>query len=291
MRSEIDYKKSQVIYCSIIIPHYSQALSLRKCLTALENQDTLRLIEVIVVDNGSPNFNLEAWSKDYPKVIWLKNNVQKNPYTSRNIAAARAKGVYFAFMDAKCQPQASCLSELFAICGEKDSIVAGQYRLNYQSDALRDKVYGMLYLNNEKNILKGYGVTSGNLIVHRKIFNAVGPFRDSAISGNDIEWSLRALNFGFTIAYAPKAIIDYPAQSWNALSSSIKKYAAGVALIDQKKKTMINAFLPLRLSTFTSHLTNRNLRNMSIWDKSALWVLTWIMKIKYALALVRSRKS
>lgn len=278
------------IDCSIIIPHYNQAYFLQKCLKALPQQDFQGNTEVIVIDNGSADFNIQKWQKDHPKVLWLRNNEKKNPYTSRNLGAKHAKGKYLAFIDAKCYPTSSWLRNMITMRNEEHPIIAGRYKLYYNSDALKDKVYGMLYLNNEKNVRKGYGITTGNLLVDRKYFQNVGPFNDELNSGNDIEWSLRALKFGHKIEYAQEAIISYPAQSWEELTKSVNKYAHGVARIDRKGKWAIGSFLPLRRSTFNDHLTHRSLNHLSACDRAMLFILIWLMKVKFAVALSKSRK-
>ena len=206
------------------------------------------------------------------------------------MGAIRAKGEYLVFIDAKCQPESSWLRKMTAIADPKHPVVVGHYKLDYQSDLLKDKVYGMLYLNNDKNVSKGYGVTAGNLLVGRKVFQGIGPFKDKTKSGNDIEWSLRVLKSGFKIKYAAEAIINYPAQNWNELSQSVKKYAKGVAALNDSNLLSLRSFLPIRSSTFTDHLNHRSLQNLSIADKLELWRLTWIMKVKFAIALANSRK-
>ncbi len=257
---------------------------------ALYKQDIEEQVEIIVIDNGSADFNIEKWKDDHPNVLWELNDLKRNPYTSRNMGAIRAKGEYLVFIDAKCQPQGSWLRKMIASADPKHPVVAGHYKLHYQSDVLKDKVYGMLYLNNDKNVRKGYGVTAGNLLVDRKFFQDVGPFKDEKNSGNDIEWSLRALKSGYKIGYASEAIINYPAQTWIELSHSVKKYAKGVAALNESKQPSMRSFLPMRSSTFTNHLTHRALQNLSISDKLKLWRLTWIMKVKFAIELAKSRE-
>ena len=252
-------------------------------------QDIDAQTEIIVIDNKSPGFDIEDWRKNHPKVVWLTNDLKKNPYTSRNIGAEEAIGKYLAFIDTKCEPQAEWLRQMSAACDTKHPIVAGHYNLHYEGDAIRDKVYGMLYLNTEKNVRKDYGVTAGNLLFCRETYNAIGAFGDSSNSGNDIEWSRRALLMGHKIAYASNAIVDYPAQSWVELNESVKKYARGVAAIDGKQSWSISHFLPLRYATFMDHLRHRKLQNLGIWDRLGLWLLTWQMKIKYGVALFKSR--
>jgi len=261
---------------------------LEKCLAALYTQDVDTLVEIIVVDNDTPEFTIEDWENRHPKVSWYRNTKKRNPYTSRNIGISKARGRFLAFIDVKCAPEPVWLRKMISAFDSDHLIIAGHYKLDYKSDAIQDKVYGMLYLNTEKNVRKRYGVTAGNLLVERSVFDKIGDFQDSVISGNDIVWSLKALNSGIKIRYEPEAIIIYPAQTWAELKVSVQKYASGVAHISPSPRPGLAAFLPLRYSTFVAHLHHRSLENLSIWRKLQLWLYTWVMKAKYSLALYKS---
>ena len=61
---------------SIIVPVYNTSLYLRECLNSIKNQ-TLKDIEVIVVDDGSTEFVIFVDSDD-----WLENDMCENLYQS-----------------------------------------------------------------------------------------------------------------------------------------------------------------------------------------------------------------
>ncbi len=246
--------------------------------------------EIIIVDNETPRLQDSYWSAMSPNIVLIKNSTNKNPYTSRNIGIQHAQGRWIALLDAKCKLSPDWLSHMIQCAGDSEYLVVGKFELEYASEHLRDMVYGILYLNNQKNVSRNYGVTVSNILVHRSVFDVIGVFDENTNSGNDITWSRRALKNGYRISYSPSAIVTYPAQSWTLLSTRIKKYAMGT--IAQKEVSVaFYSFLPMRISNFRQALAYRNLGYLSWHKKTLLWLYVWNMKIKYAMNLVKSGSS
>lgn len=169
---------------------------------------------------------------------------------------------------------------------KKCDLLAGHYNVFSNSDLLKDQVYGLLYLNNGKNVSKKYGVTAGNLFVSASVFENIGSFEDQINTGNDIKWTKRALKAGYEIHYCENATINYPGQSYNQLVQSVRKYSLGIIQNQstrfEKIGTIIRYALPMRPSTFTEALKHRELQDLPIIDKVYLWWIIW--KIKAHLA-------
>ena len=279
------------IKCSIVIPHYDQVNHLEGCLNAIQTLDADITFEVVIIDNGTKSTAYQLLKNKFPHFNFIEQLESRNPYTSRNKGIAVSKGDYIAFLDAKCRPREDWLKHLLQFEKTSSEIRAGSYILNYPSDHLKDKVYGILYLNTERNVKNNYGVTAGNLVVHKNAFKKVGLFKDDTISGNDIEWSRRALRMGYAIDYVKEAEVDYPSQSWSILSDKIRKYAEGVKDynddIDQpdiRQLIVLRYFLPLRWSTMQEGIRHRQLDHLSHLQRVHLWLLSWMMKIKFARA-------
>ena len=262
-------------------------------MSALFNQETDYKFEVIVVDGNSDD--VDSIKEKYKDVIWLSSSV-RNPYTSRNLGILRAAGKVLAFIDAKCTPCISWVDTgISSLLEEDKKILAGHYEVKPQSSELKDLLYGLLYLNNEKNVRYNYGVTTGNLWVHKSAFDLVGLFCEEHISGNDIAWSRKAMSLDYEIVFKKEAAVDYPGQSYDQLCHSIPKYMSGIAhqhhiKLSKTERTVyfIKNLLPLRLKTFTELITYRQLNNISTIDKCYLWLLAWLMKMKMAKAYLVS---
>lgn len=258
-----------------------------KCLQAVHAQDTDKSIEVLVIDNETPDIKPHQFTSQYPKLKWLSNHV-KNPYDSRNKGVAEAKGKYLAFIDTKCVPRSSWISNgLKVLESDKNIIVVGRYNVIPFSEKLKDKLYGLLYLNNQKNVQKSYGVTFGNLFLKKSDFIRLGNFDTTHISGNDIKWTRNAISQGMEIKYVPEAIVDYHGQSYEELKGSIGKYISGITHQEEMQQISFlrrcikgSKFLfPMRKSTFVTALKYRDLADISTMDKYYLYVKIWRLKL------------
>ena len=90
-----------MIKLSIIIPVYNVYDYIEQCLKSVVNQ-TLKEIEVIVVNDGSPDNSqeiIDKYQKKYPKLIksFIKENGGQG--TARNLGLEHAKGKYVSFID------------------------------------------------------------------------------------------------------------------------------------------------------------------------------------------------
>lgn len=203
-----------------------------------------------------------------------------------------AKGKLLAFLDAKCQPTPNWLhSGLEKLSYSDNTIVAGKYEVTPFSSKLIDLIYGLLYLNNLKNVQRKYGVTTGNLFVHKSMFDRNGYFLTDNVSGNDIEWTERAIKSkGYNIIYEPKAEVNYPGQSYKELMNSVPKYANGIVNFNKTRRRslighLVNVtkyLLPMRISNFNQALKYRRLTYLPIRDKLFVWLKVWAVKLKIA---------
>ena len=231
---------------------------------------------------------MEEIKQRFAQVNWIFSDLL-NPYKSRNIGITKAEGSVLAFLDAKCRPSQHWLqSAMDRLIPGEVMILAGAYNVLPPSKKLKDQVYGLLYLNNYKNVEKRYGVTTGNLFVPKTVFDQIGNFNEGGISGSDIEWSRRALNHDYGIIYASDVCVEYSGQSFEELSKSIKKYMGGVAAQTTSFLShclsIVRYFLPMRPDNFKEALYYRQLHRLPMLDKWYLWFLVWQMKCKMAFA-------
>lgn len=270
------------VSCSIIIPHYNQVAHLKRCLEHLSCQEHVDNAEIVVVDNESDEQAIEVIRTEHPEIRFIVSAANHNPYTMRNEGIKVANGAYIAFLDAKCLPRPDWLATLTQAMAEHD-IVGGRYDIRYPSSELKDKVYGLLYLNNNKNVREGYGLSAGNLMVRKSLFDQFGGFDDQHYSGSDILWTRRAGDNSARIGYSDKSIVDYQGQSWEELQSKVIKYGHGAAI--QGQRASWRSYMPLGLGTFREALEYRGLTGLSSSDKTKLYYYTSLMKWRYSRAL------
>lgn len=279
--------------CSIIIPHYNQANYLKACLSALAADDTDLRYEVIIIDVLHPASHEMKQAIVGDHIRWISTHV-KNPYASRNIGIRNAQSDNIILLDAKCSPQKGFInSAVQALRYHK--IVAGPYVITPRSDKGKDLIYGIFYLHTERNIIKGYGVTCGNLGCQKTLFEKTGPFDESHLSGRDIAWTKKVLSEGYEIKYVPGMVVNYPGQTWTELLMSIKKYMRGVVFYQKEQgwspKMMLlhglKMLFPMRQSTYQDALARREI-SLSGQGKWYLWLWVWRAKATMAYHYLKS---
>ncbi len=253
-------------------------------------QNTEYNFEIIVVDNNSTS--IDTLKSEFQSINWLSNEIL-NPYVSRNLGIEKALGEFIGLLDAKCKPSPTWLQTgLTKLKRGSISIIAGAYNVIPATSSGKDLVYGLLYLNNQKNVLKGYGVTTGNLLIRKSVFTEIGLFNRKFVSGNDIEWTQRALKSGYKIIYFPETSVEYAGQSFDQMCDSVKKYMTGITAQNgstlQHISSIFKYLLPMRIKNFKEALQYRNLDKLSWKNKCYLWLLVWNMKSRMALAYAQN---
>ncbi|MFH0943327.1 MAG: glycosyltransferase family 2 protein [Candidatus Beckwithbacteria bacterium] len=98
---------------SVIIPAYNEALTITNCLNSLFNQ-TLKVLEIIVVDDGSTDTTVDKVTKlqkTLPKIKLIKQSHQ-GPAQARNLGANQAEGEILVFVDADMEFDQGFLKQL-----------------------------------------------------------------------------------------------------------------------------------------------------------------------------------
>jgi GT2 family glycosyltransferase len=200
---------------SVIIPHYSDPVRLRLCLTELLKNDT-RGVEIIVVDNGSPT-PIDALIADFPTVTFM-TEPEKGAAPARNAGVAASSGAILAFIDADCVPDLDWLPSVRSAAARAD-LVGGRVSVFDETSPPRSgaEAFEAVFAFNFQRYIEKQGFSgAGNLVTTRKVFDAVGPFRNGV--SEDTEWTRRAVSMGYRLVYADDLRVGHPSrQDWPAL--------------------------------------------------------------------------
>ena len=191
---------------SIVMPAYRSERTVGETLDSISAQ-TWRDAEVIVVDS-SPDERTADEVRRFPDVMLLRSGVQLTPHAARNRGVAASRGSLLVFTDPDILMPPDWLVRLVAAHDEAGGIIVGAIAC-----------HGRRYLDNAIHICKFSRFLSGgrprpidvgptgNLLVPRAVFDAVGPFPDGWIG--DVAFSRAARSAGVELRFEPAATVAH----------------------------------------------------------------------------------
>ncbi len=215
---------------SVIIPTYKRVDYLKLTLDSVVNQ-TYKAIEIIVVDDGSPNDDAAQLCEGYGNVNYIKVENSGGPCQPRNIGMDKAKGTYLAFVDDddiwlpnKIKEQINilennkdfglvhCYCDIIDENGEKTGNSVGRPR------DIKDK-HGDVKLR----MMGSWTLMMPTPVVRKSLINEVGCFNtEMPQTAADVEFWTRC-SFHTKFYYQDLALVHYRKHS-NNMSSDLKPY-------------------------------------------------------------------
>jgi glycosyltransferase involved in cell wall biosynthesis len=199
-------------------------------------------------------------------------------YAARNVALREARGEVLFFTDSDCQPDRRWIEAGLAAIAPLGPLdrVAGAITLFPKADhwttpELYDRVFS---LKQDRYAEDGWCATA-NLVTRRAAFEEVGPFSESAFSGGDMEWGLRAKAMGSELVNCPEAIVRHPARDTYAeLAKRCRRLMGGRhedVIRGRRPKRPLRAYLtlldPWEVRQIMSHPGLTDLQRLQV-----LWV-------------------
>lgn len=145
---------------SVIIPVYNVDKYLKQCLESIINQ-TLKDIELIIVDDGSTDNSKEVIEYYKSKYCNIKTLYQKNQGVSvaRNLALKHANGEYVFYMDSDDFLENNCLELLYDRAKKTDSEIVIFSHKEIYDDTISGKDREAILGVNEEKIYDGLTVS------------------------------------------------------------------------------------------------------------------------------------
>jgi GT2 family glycosyltransferase len=200
------------VFVSVIIPHFNDFANLALCLEALRRQSwPPAQREIIVADNNSDGglARVAALAGDHIRVVAAP---EQGAGPARNAGVAASQGEVLAFIDSDCIAAPDWLAKGVAALGRFD-YAGGRVMTRYRDPAAvtaAEAYEAVFAFDFEKYITKDRFSGTGNLFVPRRVFAAVGGFRTGV--SEDMDWCRRANALGFTLGYAPDALVTHAAR-------------------------------------------------------------------------------
>lgn len=204
-------------FISVIIPVYRDRDKLETCLNHLANQSyPADRYEVIVVDNGSDNFDgIKALVERYDNAIIVQEPTPGS-YAARNKGIAAASGDVLAFTDADCLPSPTWLETgtRYLVDNPHCGAIGGRIEMFYENpknvtvaDLFDRVIFGFPY----QEMLEGYGgMITANIFTRKTVIEDIGPFLGHIKSFGDQEWGMRVRAAGYGQIYADDAWVRHP---------------------------------------------------------------------------------
>ncbi|HXN53033.1 MAG TPA: glycosyltransferase [Candidatus Acidoferrum sp.] len=194
----VPHEKSMTF--SIIIPALNEEHVIGQCLNSIARLEFPRQkFEIIVVDNGSSDRTREIAESYHEAVnITVLLHPKINISSLRNAGAAASNGEYLIFLDADMVVHEHWLqraAKLFV--SSKAEIIGGFYEVPENSSWVA-RVWFTRKMK-EVNLSPSYAA-SGNLMIRRSQFDAIGGFDESLATSEDCDFCCRARALGLSIA-------------------------------------------------------------------------------------------
>jgi len=196
---------------SVIIPVYNAAVSLARCLEAVNRSD-YRNFECLVADDGSADASRELAAKSGARV--LSTGERRGPAYARNLAGAAARGDILLFIDAD-------------VCVEPDTMA--KIAKAFADDAALDALIGSYdddpadrsFISQYKNLMhcffhqqakpRASTFWTGCGAIRRRVFLSSGGFDEHYIRPciEDIELGSRMLRSNYRIELDPTLTVKH----------------------------------------------------------------------------------
>lgn len=206
---------------SVIICSYNRADWLREAIESLFDLETAGFsYEILVVDNASTDHTaavLAEMAQQRPDK--LRHVIESEPGVSfaRNRGVHESKGEWIAFFDDDELAEPDWLLQLLKAAQKYDvKCVGGAVKLKFHPGKERDLRHWVRVTlgcteGMQEQLYDGKRVpTTGNMLIHKEIFETIGLFRTDLVEGGeDTDLYHRSRTAGYKAYHAPKALAHH----------------------------------------------------------------------------------
>jgi glycosyltransferase involved in cell wall biosynthesis len=276
-------------FVSVIVPFFNAERSIKalaESLVRLEYPKTS--LEIICIDNNSRD-NTKEILKAYPFRLLEETRVQSS-YDARNRGIESARGEILAFTDSDCIVSPRWLIEGIQALQNGADMAGGEVEFFFLGEASFAQHYDtVMGMRNEYYIATFKTAVTANLFTKAAIFKKIGLFPSGAVSGGDVRWTSKATKAGFSLVFAPRAIVRHPAR--HALDLIAKHFRVGGGLIKNWRQYGISetkiAFLIFRLLLLWNPSVLRMSRNLRRRKERSIVLFLALWSIDYVCSLAK----
>lgn len=233
---------------SIIIPAFNEQKHIAQCIDSIAGMDRAGLeVETIVVDNGSTDSTAETARKRGATVL-VKPGV--NVSAVRNHGVEHSRGDLLAFVDADCTVSKDWLVNALKTLASESADAVGSCHLIPGETGWVGRVAELVQSKRVGSDVKY--IPSGNMLVRRSSFKAVGGFAPSLETSEDVDFCSRLRKHGYKIFLNPE------------ISAVHHGAPAGVREMFKRELWHGKTMVPVFLSDIRSGVRLRSVRNRNL---------------------------
>jgi glycosyltransferase involved in cell wall biosynthesis len=189
---------------SVVVPVLNSKDHLCDSLTSiLAAVDRYRNAELIVLDNGSDDGSYEILLNEYSHCARIQQIRGISVSALRNHGARLANGEFIAFLDSDCIIAPDYFDQALHILRDYADATGSQPMLEPDSPHWIERTWHDIQLPDRDEFVKA--ISSGNFVIKRQAFFAVGGFDEKMISDEDDDLGIRLNDAGFKL-YQARAV-------------------------------------------------------------------------------------
>ena len=261
MVSEATPRVSVVIRCCNEEQHIGRLLS-----GILEQ--TLREVEIIVVDSGSTDATLAIASR-YPVHIRHIARAEFSFGRSLNVGCAAARGEFLVVASAHVYPiYRDWLEKLIAPFSDSQvAVVYGQQRGDERTKYAEQQIFEKLYPAGSAQVMSGYFCNNANAAVRRALWRELT--YDETLTGlEDLAWARAIVQRGLRVVYQGEAgVIHVHEESWRQVLNRYRREAIALRSIAPEERFGVADFTRCFVSNVLSDCRHaqREARLREVW--------------------------
>lgn len=193
---------------SLIIPVYNVEDYIEKCLDSVVNQ-TLKDMEVIIVNDGSKDSSKQKIEKYLNKYSWIKYLEKENGGLSdaRNYGMPYATGEYIAFLDSDDYVESSMYEEMYNKAKEENlDMVECDFIWEYPNKKRED--IGEVY-SSKKEMIEKARVVAWNKLIKRELIERTGVKFPVGLRYEDVEFFYKLVPYLEKVSFVRKSFVHY----------------------------------------------------------------------------------
>lgn len=225
---------------SVIIPTYNRANLISRAIISVNNQ-TYRDIEIIVVDDASTDNTANiVRNLKIPNLKYIQLSQNKGACHARNVGIQHSIGEYISFLDSDDIWELTKLEEQYNFLLEKKASVVVCNYWKEKNGGKNIRISSHNEIITLKELLNANIITTGSLLVSRRVFEEVGVFDELMPRYQDWELALRIIK-KFVIYFQNKPLLTlyFQENSITNSTSKAKKFFALERMIEKNQTEMI----------------------------------------------------